>query len=126
MGGVAGHAGLFGTATGVATLARAWLDDSIPGAKTAVTKRFWRLSDVVGSTRRVGWDSPEPDGSASTGGALSPAASGHTGFTGTSLWIDPTRPTRIIVLLSNAVHPRRDPDAIRAFRPVFHRAAARI
>ena len=125
MGGVAGHAGLFGDAESVLTVARAWLDASLPGLSPAVRDRFFRSSTVPDSTRRLGWDGPAPDGSGACGHALGPDAVGHTGFTGTSVWIDADR-RRIYVLLTNRVHPVRTNDAIKRFRPRFHALAATI
>jgi serine-type D-Ala-D-Ala carboxypeptidase len=127
MGGVAGHAGLFGTAMGVLGVARAWLECRLPlldaDTSAAVVTEFTTPSTVPGSTRRLGFDGPSPDGSGATGDALSSLAYGHLGFTGTSLWIDP--PTRAIyILLSNRVHPTRNDDRIRALRRDFHRFAA--
>lgn len=127
-GGVAGHAGLFGTAHGVLEVARAWLQNLLPGLEPAVRDRFWQRSSVPGSTRRLGWDGPSPDGSGTAGRALTSSAVGHTGYTGTSLWTDPdaeSGPT-IFVLLSNRVHPTRTSDGIKALRPRFHEAAARL
>jgi CubicO group peptidase (beta-lactamase class C family) len=106
MGGVAGHAGLFGDAAGVLTVATAWLDGAFP-----LRDRFFTRSTVPGSTRCLGFDGP---------GLI-----GHTGFTGNSLWIDPDA-RAIYVLLSNRVHPTRTNNAIRAFRPRFHEAAAKL
>jgi len=128
MGGVAGHAGLFGNAMGVHELARAWLQSRLPGGAGALRDRFWRPSTVPGSTRRLGWDGAAPDGSGATGRAFGPQTVGHTGYTGTSLWIDPTasRGPLIAVLLSNRVHPTRNSDAIKAFRQRFHAAAAQL
>ncbi len=125
MGGVAGHAGLFGTAAGVLEVARGWLLGLLPGIKPAVRERFWQASDVAGSTRRLGWDGASADGSGSAGTAASNCAVGHTGYTGTSLWIDPAaaRGPTICVLLSNRVHPTRSNDAIRGLRQRFHEAA---
>jgi CubicO group peptidase (beta-lactamase class C family) len=125
MGGVAGHAGLFGDADAVLAVARAWLQCSLPGLRPEIRDRFWRPSSVPGSTRRLGFDGPEPDGSGSCGLALGHGAVGHTGFTGTSVWIDPG-PRRIYVLLSNRVHPVRTNDAIKRFRPRFHAVAAEL
>ena len=123
-GGVAGHAGLFGTAFAVLEVARAWLDSLLPGLDPSVRDRFWRPSAVPGSVFRLGWDGPSAGGS--TGGALEPGAVGHLGFTGTSLWIEPG-PRRIFVLLSNRVYPfRGDAGPIRAFRQRFHRLAAAL
>lgn len=131
MGGVAGHAGLFGDAAAVFEVAHAWLVGGLPGLGEPVRRAFLdHLSEVPGSTRRLGWDSPNPDGSGAAGSALSPAAAGHTGYTGTSVWIDPTPPDRrgplIAVLLTNRVHPTRDNPAILKIRPAFHHAAAAL
>ncbi len=120
--GVAGHAGLFGTAFAVLEVARAWLDDLLPGLDPTVRDRFW--APAPGTSFRVGWDGPSPGGS--TGGALEPGAVGHLGFTGTSLWIEPGA-RRIYVLLSNRVYPfRGDAGPIRALRQHFHRLAAAL
>lgn len=127
-GGVAGHAGLFGTAHGVLEVARAWVLNLLPGLSPAVRDRFWQPSTVEGSTRRLGWDGPSPDGGGTAGRAVTASAVGHTGYTGTSLWVDPEAeggPT-IYVLLSNRVHPVRTNDAIKAFRPKFHEAAVSL
>lgn len=125
MGGVAGHAGLFGDAWSVHELCRAWLHANLPGLDAATRDRFWRRSTVAGSTRALGFDGPSPDGSGSTGDVLTDHAVGHTGYTGTSAWIDPAAEggARIFVLLSNRVHPVRTNDAIKAFRQRFHREA---
>lgn len=126
MRGVAGHAGLFGTADAVLDLALAWQRDKLPGVGPRLRDRFWRPSDVPGSTRRLGWDGPAPDGSGTTGSALASSAVGHLGYTGCSLWIDHER-RGIYILLSNRVHPvRPDPAPIRALRRAFHEAAVRL
>ena len=127
-GGVAGHAGLFGTAHGVLEVAIAWVQHLLPGLAPAVRDRFWQSSTVSGSTRRLGWDGPSSDGSGTAGRAVTEHAVGHTGYTGTSLWIDPAAEGGpvICVLLSNRVHPVRTNDAIKAFRPRFHEAAFRL
>lgn len=128
MGGVAGHAGLFGTASAVLEVAKGWVELLLPGLSEHVRDRFWQPSTVPGSTRRCGFDGPSPDGTGSGGRALTARAVGHPGFTGTSLWIDPAADggPRIFVLLSNRVHPTRNNDAIRALRPRFHELAARL
>lgn len=75
----------------------------LPGV---LVREFTRRQDVVpGSSRALGWDTPSQGSSAGT--RLSPRSFGHTGFTGTSIWIDPTRDL-VIVILSNRVHPTRD------------------
>ncbi len=128
MGGVAGHAGLFGTAEGVAEVARAWAEDRVPDVRTAVRDRFWRPSTVPGSTRRLGFDGTPDDGSGSTGTAFSAKTVGHTGFTGTTVWIDPAAEggPRVAVLLTNRVHLGREDQRIRDVRRAFHAAAARM
>ncbi len=123
LGGAAGHAGLFGTAAAVGQHARHVLQmlDGKVGAfrhetlETFVTQR----PDVPGSSRALGWDTMRP--SSSCGSRMSPRAFGHTGFTGTSLWVDPDR-GMYVVLLTNRVHPSRANDAIRQVRPAFHDA----
>jgi len=122
MDGVAGHAGLFGDAEAVLAVSVAWLEGQIEGLDRA---RFWRRSPVVGSTRMLGWDSATAAGA--TGGALSERALGHLGFTGTSVWLDPNPDDpRVVVLLSNRVHPTRSSTAITRLRPRFHALAARL
>jgi serine-type D-Ala-D-Ala carboxypeptidase len=122
LGGVAGHAGLFGTAGAVGAFARAVLH-TIHGepilAKAETMRTFMSRSPVPGSSRALGWDTMLPTSSCGT--LLSPTSIGHTGFTGTSLWIDWERDL-YIVLLTNRVHPTRENDAIRRLRPEFHDA----
>jgi CubicO group peptidase (beta-lactamase class C family) len=120
LGGAAGHAGLFGTAAAVGTFARAILrgllgGDSFVSADTL--RRFTQKSGVPGSSRALAWDTMLP--TSSCGQRMSPRAIGHTGFTGTSLWIDPAR-NLYIVLLTNRVHPTRDNNQIQAFRRRLH------
>lgn len=126
MGGVAGHAGLFGDAEGVLAVARAWLEGGLAGLEPPICERFWRPSGVPGSTRCLGWDGVSPDGG-STGGVLGGGARGHLGFTGTSLWIDPDPAApRVFILLANRVHPTRTNAAIVGVRQDFHRLAAAL
>jgi CubicO group peptidase (beta-lactamase class C family) len=121
--GVAGHAGLFGTAAGVGDYARHLLQvlDGRAGAfgRSTLETFITRRSDVPGSSRALGWDTMLP--TSSCGSRLSPRAFGHTGFTGTSLWIDPDRVV-YVVLLTNRVYPDRRNDAIAAVRPAVHDA----
>ena len=125
MGGVAGHAGLFGDAEAVAEIARVWLVGGL-GINAPLRERFWATSTVPRSTRRFGWDGISEGGS--TGDAFSPATIGHLGYTGCSLWIDPQPESapRIVILLSNRVHPRRQSPAITDWRPLFYRLCARL
>ena len=123
LGGIAGHAGLFGTAAAVGSYSRHLLQvlDGRSGAirrgtlEEFVTKR----SDIPGSSRALGWDTMLP--TSSCGSQMSPRAFGHTGFTGTSLWIDPQKNV-YVVLLTNRVHPTRENEAIKQVRPAVHNA----
>ena len=74
---------------------------------------------IPGSSRALGWDTMLPTSSCGT--LMSPSAIGHTGFTGTSLWIDWERDL-YVVLLTNRVHPTRENNAIRELRPRIHDA----
>lgn len=125
LGGVAPHAGLFGTAASVGRFARLVLETRhapTPLGDPAVLETFMAPSRVPGSTRALGWDTMRPTSSCGT--RLSSAAIGHTGFTGTSLWIDPSQDV-YVVLLTNRVYPTRANDAIRRFRPALHDAVMR-
>ncbi|MGO9061607.1 MAG: serine hydrolase domain-containing protein [Candidatus Binataceae bacterium] len=122
MGGVAGHAGLFGPAKEVDRIA-AELIACYHGRSDLVPRNliveFWKRNEVVkGSTWALGWDTPTQEHS-SAGTHFSPAAVGHLGFTGTSIWIEPEREIAVTIL-TNRVHPRRDNEAIRDFRPLIH------
>src|SRR5262245_58688349 len=122
LGGAAGHAGLFGTAGAVGAFARAVLQTIAGGpvvAQPATFREFIRRTDVPGSSRALGWDTMLPTSSCGT--RMSSTAIGHTGFTGTSLWIDWERDI-YVVLLTNRVHPTRENNRIQAIRPAFHDA----
>src|SRR5580704_9639394 len=111
MGGMAGHAGLFSTADDLATLAEALLDGSSILSPLMIEKMTTPQQPPTSQVLRgFGWDIDSPF--SSPRGDLLPVGSfGHTGFTGTSLWIDPTTRTYIIIL-TNAVHPRGKGNAI--------------
>jgi CubicO group peptidase (beta-lactamase class C family) len=122
LGGVAGHAGLFGTAQSVACMAQAWLDAwcGRPSRWSSdLVRRFVARQTVIpSSTWALGWDTPS--GVASSAGThVSTRSFGHLGFTGTSIWIDPVEQL-VVVLLSNRVHPTRHNDGIKTFRPKLH------
>ena len=122
LGGVAGHTGLFGTAPAVGRFARALLETLAGAARLATPAtlaRFLQHSSVPGSSRALGWDTMLA--TSSCGHRLSPEAIGHTGFTGTSLWVDPQQDL-YVVLLTNRVHPTRHNDAILEMRPAVHDA----
>jgi serine-type D-Ala-D-Ala carboxypeptidase len=118
LGGVAGHAGLFGTAEAVSQLTRAWLNGYVGGTSyfsSELVRQFVRPQP--GTSWGLGWDTPSNP--SSSGQWLSPRSFGHLGFTGTSIWIDPIRELEVI-FLSNRVHPTRENQAIKAFRPLLH------
>ena len=119
-GGVAGHAGLFGSADAVLKLADRILL-ALQGKETAVLDGRV-LRDFVGkkglSSYVAGFDTPSETGSAA-GRYVSSRTVGHLGFTGTSFWIDPVSSV-IVILLTNRVHPLRENHAIRSFRPELH------
>jgi CubicO group peptidase (beta-lactamase class C family) len=122
MGGVAGHAGLFASVADVDRIARELLA-CYHGRSDLIAKKivaqFWQRDDTVkDSTWALGWDTPSTQNS-SAGRFFSPRAVGHLGFTGTSIWIEPQREIAVS-LLTNRVHPKRDNEAIREFRPVIH------
>jgi CubicO group peptidase (beta-lactamase class C family) len=125
LGGAAGHAGLFGTAAAVGSFARHLLQvlGGRTGAfrETTVREFTTRRSDVPGS-RALAWDTMLPTSSCGT--LMSPRAFGHTGFTGTSLWIDPDQEI-YVVLLTNRVHPTRANTTIQQVRRAFHDAVMR-
>ncbi len=131
LGGVAGHAGLFGSAVDLLAFGE-WMisagradraanrpiQESAelraadparttgPAVHPSVVGKFTRRQNLVpGSSRALGWDTPAPGSSA--GNRLSGSSFGHTGFTGTSIWIDPAKGL-VIVLLTNRVHPTRN------------------
>jgi CubicO group peptidase (beta-lactamase class C family) len=81
--------------------------------------RMANVTDVPDSSRALGWDTMRP--TSSCGRRLSPTAIGHTGFTGTSLWIDRDQDL-YVVLLTNRVHPSRSNEALLSIRPRVHEA----
>jgi len=121
MGGIAGHAGLFATADDIAAYAISWLDE-----ERAILEQKWRSLAIRchtlgrGGTRGFGWDLKGPDRESSCGIRFHPTSFGHTGFTGTSLWIDPVQEIAV-VFLTNVVHLGRD-HQLRRLRPILHDA----
>jgi CubicO group peptidase (beta-lactamase class C family) len=126
LGGAAGHAGLFGTAAAVGAFARAALR-TIAGehvlASPDAMREFITRRNIPNSSRALAWDTMLPTSSCGT--HLSPSAIGHTGFTGTSLWID-WEQGFYVALLTNRVHPTRENSLIREVRPRVHGLIAEI
>lgn len=121
LGGIAGHAGLFSTAGDLARFGQVYLDNGRPLLGPRTVAEMTRLQAAEGTTRRgLGFalwcDDPE-----ASGNPFSPRAFGHTGFTGTSLWLDPERRLAVAVL-TNRVYYGRDAGEIIQFRTELHRA----
>jgi len=126
MGGVAGHAGLFSTADDLAKFSQALLNGG-GGVLTALSVEKMTRPEQPPSApvlRGFGWDIDSPF-SSNRGDLLPVGSYGHTGFTGTSMWIDPTTQTYII-LLTNAVHPRGKENAIALRSKVATAVAAAL
>jgi serine-type D-Ala-D-Ala carboxypeptidase len=124
-GGYSGHAGLFSSAEEIYVMANMlrehYLGKRDDLFKTATVREFFKRQDIVtGSDWALGWDTRALEGS-SAGKCFSRDSVGHTGFTGTSIWMDLEKDV-IAILLTNRVHPKRDNDKIKLFRPLFHDA----
>jgi len=124
MGGVSGHAGLFSTVRDLAKFCQLLLNGGIYNGKRILKRStieyFTKKVDIPESTRALGWDTPSKEGS-SAGRFVSSKAFGHTGFTGTSIWIDPEKDL-FVVFLTNRVHPTRENQKIREVRQRVHDA----
>ena len=128
MGGVAGHAGLFGTAGDLASFSQMMLEEGKANGsqlvQSATIREFNRAVQVPeGPSRGLGWD--KPGDPSSSGRYFSPRSYGHLGYTGTSLWIDPQM-ALFVILLTNRIHPSRSNEAIREVRPAVHDAVVEV
>jgi CubicO group peptidase (beta-lactamase class C family) len=120
MGGVAGHAGLFGAARDVATFAHVMLEGGAPILRPETVALFIRREAAPpGTSRALGWDTPSAP--SQSGRHFSPRSFGHLGYTGTSLWCDPER-TLSVTLLTNRTWPDCGSEQIKQVRPAFHDA----
>lgn len=123
IGGVSGHAGLFSTAPDLAAFCQMLLNGGIYGhrrlLRRSTVSQFTSPEKLSGGTRTLGWMVPTENSSG--GHFLSKHSFGHTGFTGTSIWIDPDRQL-FVILLSNRVHPTRENQKIAEVRPAVHDA----
>ena len=123
LGGHSGHSGLFGDAEDILSII-----DMLRGhyrgerhdyLKPEIVREFFRRQDIVKeSSWALGWDTPSATNS-SSGEYFSIHSAGHLGFTGSSLWMDLDRDITVI-FLTNRVHPTRDNQRIKAFRPALH------
>ncbi|HVJ05110.1 MAG TPA: serine hydrolase domain-containing protein [Candidatus Saccharimonadales bacterium] len=120
MGGVAGHAGLFGDSLSVARLAHCLLSGGAPVFKAETVELFTRREDrPKGTSRALGWDTPSRPSQSGT--RFSARSFGHLGYTGTSLWCDPERGLSV-TLLTNRTWPDAKNQAIKEVRPAVHDA----
>ncbi len=117
--GVAGHAGLFSTVVDLTRFAKFMLIEGEGLIKPETIKLFTKRQSEL-STRAFGWDTRSEKGS-SAGSKFGARSFGHTGYTGTSMWIDPDA-AMYAVLLTNRVHPTSENARIIQFRPKFHDA----
>lgn len=125
LGGVCGHAGLFSTLDDMERLGRCLAS----GGRGLLRPETFALmtaphTDGLNLRRALAWQGQDPVGSP-VGDSFGPDSFGHTGFTGTSLWVDPAI-GRYAVLLTNRVHPSREADGIARLRRGFHDAAATV
>jgi CubicO group peptidase (beta-lactamase class C family) len=125
LGGIAGHAGLFSTAADLVWFGQMFLDGGAPILRPETVAEMTRVQAQDGALRRglgFGLWSPDPE---SSGNPFSQSAFGHTGFSGTSLWIDPERKL-VVALLTNRVYFEWDASGIRAYRLKLHRAVVDV
>jgi CubicO group peptidase (beta-lactamase class C family) len=123
MGGVSGHAGLFSSVEDLSVFCQMYLNGGIYNFERVLEPETIKLftsrqNQVEGSTRALGWDTRSEQESMS-GDFMSLQAFGHSGFTGTTVWIDPVYDL-FVVLLTNRVHPTRENQKIRKVRPMVH------
>lgn len=121
--GVAGHAGLFSTASDIAKLMSVLINNGMYNGKYFInpeTVKLFTTRYSEQSSRALGWDTKSEKGS-SAGDFFSPNSFGHTGYTGTSVWADPERKL-IVIFLTNRVYPTRENIKILKVRPELHNA----
>jgi CubicO group peptidase (beta-lactamase class C family) len=122
--GVAGHAGLFSTVEDLAKFAMMLLNSGKYNSNQIISSKIideWTTKQSEQSDRALGWDTKSIDGYSSAGKHFSKESFGHTGYTGTSIWID-KKNKFFVILLSNRVHPTRVNKKISKFRPIIHNA----
>jgi CubicO group peptidase (beta-lactamase class C family) len=122
--GVAGHAGLFSTAVDLSKFVIMLMNNGFVNNKQIIKSDIigeWTKQQSEQSSRGLGWDTKSIEGYSSAGSKFSKTAFGHTGYTGTSIWIDKDSGL-FVILLSNRVHPTRANRKITEFRPIIHDA----
>jgi beta-glucosidase-like glycosyl hydrolase/CubicO group peptidase (beta-lactamase class C family) len=123
IGGVSGHAGVFSTAPDLAAFCQMLLNGGVYAhqriLRRATVAQFTTAQQLSGGTRTLGWAVPTPGGL--SGHYFSEHSYGHTGFTGTSIWIDPDRQL-FVVFLTNRVNPKRENQKIQQVRRDLHDA----
>ena len=128
LGGVAGHAGLFGTGLDLARFAQWWLQEGESGGRQLVSRgameRFLHPGRRAAGSRLLGWDSPDPQVEPPSvfGSLLSTRAFGHTGWTGTQIWVDPEKDLFVILLTNRSMNQRVTP-SLRDLRAIRARVA---
>ena len=124
LGGVSGHAGLFSTASDLAILVQMLMNGGTYGHREYLrpeTVKLFTTRQAGADTRALGWDTKTMNGYSSAGSLFSGISFGHTGFTGTSVWADPTK-NLFVIFLTNRVYPTRANEKIRSVRPAVHDA----
>lgn len=127
MGGVSGHAGLFSTAPDLAAFCQMLLNGGVYAhhriLRRATITQFTAPQQLSNGARTLGWAVPTEN--SSSGHFFSAHSFGHTGYTGTSIWIDPDRQL-FVVLLTNRVNPTRENQKIAQVRPALHDAVMQV
>lgn len=124
LGGVVGHAGLFSTASDLALFIQMMMNGGFYGGKNYLKPESFILATTkqdAKSTRTLGWDTKTMMGYSSAGTLFSYKSFGHTGYTGTSIWVDPEK-NLFVIFLTNRVHPTRENTKIYEVRPKVHDA----
>lgn len=128
LGGVAGHAGLFSNALDLAKFVQMILNNGSYGGIEFIkpeTIRLFTERKSLSEKRGLGWDFKSVNGYSSAGDLFSPKSFGHTGFTGTSIWVDPEREL-FVIFLTNRVHPTRTNNKITKIRSQLHDAVVEM
>ncbi len=129
MGGVAGHAGVFSTAYDLFLFAREILrarrGEGRVLTRQSALRMTTRVAEPPGCTRTPGWDTPAPAGGSQAGSRFPEGSFGHLGYTGCSLWIDPSREATVVLLTNRIVHGKQN-DGIKTLRPRIHDAVMEV